>query len=663
MTQEQRKLSWSEVREIFLYSLWFLFFIQLLTDFIEAVYAFGLLGTSIPPEIVSVLFLFAPALLLVVKRGLSEFSLRGIGVAFLACRVIEVLLDTRSRMLVAGLGVALFLLFFTTWLVNRGKMPKAGLALRLSLGWLFAIAALIALRVVYSGFDLSLDPVYIWISLILAGFAVLLWFWPVQNVPATPEVATNESQPESFSRVTVWTLGLMAAWVLVYFAFGSPNVIARWTGESYPGIIVIGTLALVGSGLFMTRPAFWKALKPVWLWIWNGMFLICLVGTISAHQVAFPLDPTAYPLAEPSPAGWAKVCLVGLLALYPVILVDLKIYFDKILYGRVSLRSLAGAFSLAALFLLIIIFTQVFTTVYDYIPVIGPVFRDRFWLVFLIPGLLMLLPLCLVKELKADEPHGLTLFSLVAIGLTALISILGLVFVSARPVAPSQPARTLKVFTYNLQQGYSKTGNKNYRGQLAVLQQADADVIGLQEMDTNRIAGGNSDIVRYFADRLNYYSYYGPKTVTGTFGIALLSRYPIQNPRTFFMYSAGEQTATIAAQITVAGKTLNVFVTHLGNGGPVVQQQALLQEIQGKDNVIAMGDFNFRPDTEQYRLTCIILEDAWLLKWPTGADTQGRNPIQRIDHIFVSPGTKVNEAWYLADPASDHPAVMIEIAP
>jgi len=48
-------------------------------------------------------------------------------------------------------------------------------------------------------------------------------------------------------------------------------------------------------------------------------------------------------------------------------------------------------------------------------------------------------------------------------------------------------------------------------------------LIGLQESDTNRISGGNSDIVRYFADRLDLYAYYGPKVVPGTFGIALLA--------------------------------------------------------------------------------------------------------------------------------------------
>ena len=41
-----------------LYSLVFLLFFQLAADFIETIYTFGLLGTNIPPEVVSIVFFF-----------------------------------------------------------------------------------------------------------------------------------------------------------------------------------------------------------------------------------------------------------------------------------------------------------------------------------------------------------------------------------------------------------------------------------------------------------------------------------------------------------------------------------------------------------------------------------------------------------------------------
>jgi hypothetical protein len=36
------------------------------------------------------------------------------------------------------------------------------------------------------------------------------------------------------------------------------------------------------------------------------------------------------------------------------------------------------------------------------------------------------------------------------------------------------------------------------------------------------------------------------------------------------------------------------------------------------------------------------------------------NPEQRIDPVFVTPGTQVLEARYLLSPASDHPAEVVE---
>jgi len=241
-------------------------------------------------------------------------------------------------------------------------------------------------------------------------------------------------------------------------------------------------------------------------------------------------------------------------------------------------------------------------------------------------------------------------------------AVAGAIVTSPRPGSPA-PKETLRVCTYNIQQGYDAGGLKNVDGQLELLRQAEADVIGLQESDTTRISGGNSDVVRYLADRLDMYAYYGPKTVVGTFGIALLSRYPIERPRTFCMCSAGEQTATIEAQIRVGERTVWVYVTHLGNDGPIVQQEAVLQEAAGKENVILMGDFNFRPDSAQYQRTREVLEDAWLLRWPEGVDGQGRSFSRRIDHVFVSPGTAVVDAQYMTEPESDHPALVVEIEP
>ena len=129
------------------------------------------------------------------------------------------------------------------------------------------------------------------------------------------------------------------------------------------------------------------------------------------------------------------------------------------------------------------------------------------------------------------------------------------------------------------------------------------------------------------------------------------------------MYSVGEQTAVIAAQIVVSEKTYEIFVTHLGNDGPIVQLDQVMKLVEGKQNILLMGDFNFRPDTDQYRLASATLADAWLLRWPQGNPSQEFDPSGRIDYLYVSPETKVIESQYLAGPQSDHPVFVTDIAP
>ena len=180
------------------------------------------------------------------------------------------------------------------------------------------------------------------------------------------------------------------------------------------------------------------------------------------------------------------------------------------------------------------VLSQVFTTVYDYIPLIGPSFRDKYWLILLIPGILSFLPLLHNLNQQFQTP-ALSIqkerFWLWSSVLFTAASLVGLILTSASPSPPSEEKNSLRVFTYNIQQGFDDFGERNFDGQLKLVRSMSPDLIGLQECDTARIAGGNADVVAYFANHLNMYSYYGPSSVSGTFGIALLSRYPIENAR------------------------------------------------------------------------------------------------------------------------------------
>ncbi len=646
---------------ITLYSILFLFFFQLIAIFVEAIYSFGLMGTSIPKEIVSVFFFFSPLILLILGKRISGVGMLLLGELALLSRVVTPLLEPRSKMLISGLGVGCFLVLFPILLWYLGWQKRLSSAYHLGFGLIVGVALSALFRAWGSGSDLSTHG---WFQVIGWALAIVaaVFLWRMFPIVKSGEIKKNANPSLGFMRLVGLCLGIMGVFVLLYFVFTSPNVIVRWVEGNYPAILAsLAAGMILFSAIFSLKPDWLAAPKPVVLLIWNLLFIIALTFTILAYQIGFPPTPDAYPLYEPAKPFWADFALYSMLLLSPIILLDFILYAREVIYANPRPRQLGGGFLVASFFLLVMVLSHVFTTVYDYIPLIGPLFRDKFWLVHLVAGVVAGSPILLITSGNQKRILPRPVFVMVVTGVY-LAAVLGVLLTAPKPQTSAQAGNTLRVMTYNIQQGYNESGEKNFDGQLKLIMSQNPDILGLQESDTNRIAGGNSDVVRYFADRLNMYSYYGPKTVTGTFGIALLSRYPIENPRTFFMYSEGEQTATIIANIRVGDKLFNLFVTHLGNSGPIVQQEALLKEVDGLENVIAMGDFNFRPNSEQYRLTTATLDDAWMLKWSTGIDDQGYNPTDRIDHVFVSPGTDIQEARYLTRPESDHPALVVEIA-
>jgi endonuclease/exonuclease/phosphatase family metal-dependent hydrolase len=224
-----------------------------------------------------------------------------------------------------------------------------------------------------------------------------------------------------------------------------------------------------------------------------------------------------------------------------------------------------------------------------------------------------------------------------------------------------------------MQLGSENEGDRSYREQLALLKQIDADIIGLQESDTARPSGGNVDAPRYFANALNYHMYFGPATVGGTFGTAILSRFPIENFRTVYSYSDVDEIGTAVAEFEVAGRRIVFFNSHPDGSDDAKRAHvnALIEAASVYDHVIAVGDYNFRQDSPWYADITKALNDSWLAIHPSA--TGQRHPTiglppdgssgpldmtRRIDHIFVSDGFRVEESYYVPAPESmtDHPA-------
>jgi endonuclease/exonuclease/phosphatase family metal-dependent hydrolase len=226
---------------------------------------------------------------------------------------------------------------------------------------------------------------------------------------------------------------------------------------------------------------------------------------------------------------------------------------------------------------------------------------------------------------------------------------------------------SLVVMTFNIQQANDEFAEKSFDRQLALIRKVSPDILSLQETDATRISLNNNDYVRYYAEKLGYYSYYGPTTVTGTYGTAILSKYPLLNTRTAFTYSDTDEIGIAEAEVEVGGHFLTIYDVH-PDGSDTAKlsfAKALLERSKDKPYVVALGDYNLRDDEEAYKLIDSVYTNAWTSVYPSrissdGVDMSGEN---RIDHIFVSPNLGVRNPVYVLPPesATDHPAHWAEI--
>ena len=655
----------------------FLFFLQIFSDFVESTYTLLLMTLSLNQNVLVILFMFSPIIFLVFRRSIPDKLVVVAGGVMIACRIIEPFFDTGTRMLLSGLGVGCFFILFPALLLFVRSDDNNQRVLTFGIGFSTALAASVLLRTLNFTIDLS---TYGWgqaIGWVLAAIGLFMLVGFSKKIrTAIPQsgIEVSSPAPQRLRKRTLAgiTFGLTSILFFVSFAFSSPAVISRWTESSYVAVVSgVALMTTLFALILLYRPELINKLTPQVIFIWNLIFVALFVLTVYVNHIPFPDSPSTYPIIVPTTSFLLHVPLYLMIAAFPIILIDFMLLSHKMANLELvpTSRAAGVAFTLGGgLFMLILLFSLILTSVWGFVPVIGVLLRDMFWFIILIAGIVLLLTIYKTKDNKPSfETTGkLPRTETIVAGLLIIMflgTLTGSIVFEAHPVAPSGDVVSVRLLTYNIAQGMNDVDVKNYDGQLELIRDVDADIIGLQE--TSKIAG-SSDVVRYFADKLNLYSYFGPKGVTGTTGVALLSKYSIENPRTIYHYSEDvdrKQTATIEAEITVGSTTFTVYVTHTYGrmSTKTILQNDILDVSSGKSNVIFMGDFNFRPFTEPYNITTIVLEDSWYVKWPTGVNGLGENNSGEIDHIFLSPGTTVLDCEYITDPQSDHPAYWVDI--
>ncbi|MDI3281064.1 MAG: endonuclease/exonuclease/phosphatase family protein, partial [Bacillota bacterium] len=236
----------------------------------------------------------------------------------------------------------------------------------------------------------------------------------------------------------------------------------------------------------------------------------------------------------------------------------------------------------------------------------------------------------------------------------------------------------LKVATYNIHHGEGVDGRVDLERIAATLEELNADLIVLNEVDAWWPRSGRVDQASWLASRLNlpYYFYganlqgRGDPSAPGppAYGNLLLSRFPLLWAENRPLPRAGlsEPQGAIVAEVEVEGERLTVLGTHLGLSPQERYLQAVaLRQLTGErltDRRVLLGDLNAEATQPEVALLLADPSDpqAWvdvasrspepLLTFPSWA------PRVRIDYILLSPilAERVQEVRVVRSEASDH---------
>ncbi len=226
----------------------------------------------------------------------------------------------------------------------------------------------------------------------------------------------------------------------------------------------------------------------------------------------------------------------------------------------------------------------------------------------------------------------------------------------------------IKLLTYNIFQ-YSLDKI------LPVLQEANADIIALQETYYGVLNGTPIDGVVWLANNLDYYYYLDEENRTEIYGVSLLSRWPIIDQYNIELEGIeGYQSRTALVGIIDSPiGSIPVMATHLSQpyyfSDRMSQINQIVEESRNYSELIIMGDFN-TPDVifdEGYQILTKEFSDGWIASgnlaiegrtWPAIA------PFLRIDYIWLKGNWKVitfSAKLYGNSENSDHKGVYLEV--
>jgi len=554
-----------------------------------------------------------------------------------ALRVLEQFSSSPGLDLYVSLAaVALFLIFLGAFVGHSRAADGTGAPARLVGGLILGLALDTLIKGAGGTLDLSWTPTIGAVIVVLALAAGVLWAIAVEPAPlrsAASDVGWSSALPLA---------GIGSIFLVQAMLLQNQGWVAEVSGIPSPTafvVLVFGNAALAaGAWLALARPA----LHRLGVAALAALLLYVALPRTTGFGGTLPLMVLVLQFT----LGWA-LAIIARRGEEP---------------SRTGLARTSVGMTLGMLLYLLLAFVY-----YVSFDIALPLTRSS-----VLPLASFVVAVCLLGSLRRGQPRAPQSDPTTPTAAIAL-AVLGSVIVLLTPSpAPSDREPTGRVMTFNIHSAFDRAGRLDPEAIAQVIEAADPDVVALQEVSRGWLIDGTVDLTYWLARRLGMHVVFSG-TADPIWGNALLSRRPLQE--------SGSAPLPVAGTLLPRGflwtrldlgfdRPLLVIATHLHHVAdepePRLEQIPVLLEFWGgQERTILMGDLNAEPDWPEMQLMRQAgLVDSWAeagegpgLTWPSD------DPFQRIDYIWLSPDLQALTAKVIDSTASDHRAVVAEIAP
>ncbi len=507
-------------------------------------------------------------------------------------------------------------------------------------GLALALAYDMAIRALGTSVDLSRRTEWLLVQAVLSAIAVLT-VWVSRTRTERPTGGLKLEPLSSWAGVLLLA-GIGPLLFLEYNLFMHASTVSRWVHVDYDLLAILIPSATV-IGLLIPR---FKGLQSL--------------AAVLVQNVVVLLSVSAFLWYD----GWISgvIVLVGQVC----IVLDLRLLFQVVAshpfrWKTSTVVGVALCLSLLSAFVLTFVLTLSFAYAYTL-----DAFRGTEPLSFLIAAVVLgatAMAAAFTLRRTASPPPEVPWVKQSVAALPVIVALIGF---GLQPMVNPQPTATgtLRLMTYNLHQSFGMDNKLDMDEIAATIAQGDPDIIGLQEADAGRVPSLSVEEVLWLSRRLNMYSAYGPSW-GDTYGVAVLSKYPITAQQRYLLSSAEQQRSCLETTIDLGQQTITLFSVHLGLNPQERERQldeVLAYTARAPAPKVLVGDFNANPDSHEIGRVLGQFDSAFAAAGiGTGYTSPADVPGETIDYVFVSPDLPVMSAEVISSLASDHLPVLARV--